>query len=70
MDGAAHTNSLVPPRSIVIPILIEPSFVALGANHVAVGMHNHVMYYRIKVGRGLEKRIYILNRHFLFEFLV
>ncbi len=54
VDGAAHTNSSMPPRSITIPILIEPTFVALGANHVAVGTNIHVLYYRVQVRRRME----------------
>ena len=41
-------NSVANSRqnATVIPIGIEPSFLALGAMHVAVGMNNRVHYYR------------------------
>ncbi|KAH8074262.1 hypothetical protein JL721_1813 [Aureococcus anophagefferens] len=43
--GGASSPPPDQPRPVVFPVGLEPSFVAVGPTHVAVGMNNVVMYY-------------------------
>jgi WD repeat-containing protein 19 len=36
-----------PNNEVAVDVAIEPQFLALGPNHVAVGRNNHVWFYRI-----------------------
>lgn len=36
---------------VIVPVTIEPEFVALGPSHVAVGMNNSVWYHRYDADR-------------------
>jgi WD repeat-containing protein 19 len=56
-------NEHIAPRTV--PVSIEPDFVALGPNHVAVGMNNRVWYYQCGGGGGGDQRALVSEREYV-----
>lgn len=47
LRAVSVVDSLVPDRNIVVDLDFEPMFVALGSNHVTVGLNNHAWFYKV-----------------------
>jgi WD repeat-containing protein 19 len=45
--------------SDVVPVALEPAFLALGPQHLAVGINNHVMFYRVKDRAQVNEQEYL-----------
>lgn len=58
----AAPRALEPPGAVPLPrvvkISLEPTLLALGAEHVAIGMNNTVIYYSLRTGEAVLEREY------------